>query len=391
MILTKQVQVAWAPSTKKHYESLGYKFTKNGDNLFINPVELPVNSHHKIKVQCDECGEIKETQYRYYRNNCEINNNEKYLCANCMAKREEMLKNKVEKTKQTNLKRYGVEGVGSLPEVREKMKQTCLKKYGVEYVTQSEFYKQKFRQTMQNKYGVNTPLEVKEFLEKAQNTCQEHYGVKIPTQSKEITEKIKATNLEKYGVETALQNQEILQKAKNTTKEHFGVEFSLASKIVRKKGEETLLKRYGVKNPAQSPLIQAKIKKTLFKYDKVRTSKQQKQIFEILSNIYGKVELNFPLGKYSLDCCIKVDDINIDIEYDGWYWHRFSQKDKERDAYVISQGYKVIRIRAGHSIPTKDELNELIEQITKEDLNFLEKIYPEWENQQQKKELKIVN
>ena len=56
-----------------------------------------------------------------------------------------------EKTKQTCLKKYGVEHTFQIPEVKEKIKQTNLKRYGVEYVGQSEIIKEKIYNTQKEK------------------------------------------------------------------------------------------------------------------------------------------------------------------------------------------------------------------------------------------------
>ena len=101
MILTETVMVKWAPSTKKHYESLGYKFSQLGDSFKIPVSQLSSESHYMIEAECDCCGKIKTIQYRYYLNNLNQNNQEKYLCSKCMAKKEEIVAKKINKARQT--------------------------------------------------------------------------------------------------------------------------------------------------------------------------------------------------------------------------------------------------------------------------------------------------
>ena len=388
MILTKELDIKWAPSSKKYYEEKGYKFTKLGDTFTVKVEDLSRSSHYKVKIQCDQCGQIKEIQYRYYLENLSLNNNEKFLCRSCVAKKENVLKEKLKKSKETNLKKYRVENPAGLDWVQEKSKKTCLEKYGVEYVTQTDFQKKKSKETLLQRYGVDTPLENKEFLEKSQNTCLQKYGTKNPMQSKEIREKAEATNQKKYGCRMVLQNSEIHQKAIETTKKHYGVEYSLSAPEVREKGKQTSLQKYGVENPAQSPEIQKKIRRAFFKNGSTRTSKQQKEIFDILKEEYGEeVSLNFPCGIYSLDCFLNLSNCKIDIEYDGWYWHQFIKNhDKSRDDFVNKQGIKIIRIKAGRIIPAKEELLFLINKVINEDLFYYEKIYPEWEQNIKKEE-----
>lgn len=388
MILTKELDIKWAPSSKKHYEEKGYKFTKLGDLFTIRVEDLTKSSHHKILVQCDECGKIKEVQYRYYLANLSLNESGKFLCESCVAKKEDVLKEKIKKSKETNIRKYRVESPAGLDWVQEKSKKTCLEKYGVEYVTQTDFQKKKSKESLLQRYGVDTPLKNKELLEKSQNTCLQKYGTKNPMQSKEVREKAEMTNQKKYGCKMALQNTEIHQKAIDTTKRHYGVEYSLSSSEVREKGKQTSLQKYGVEYPSQSPEIQKKIRRTFFKNGSTRTSKQQKEIFDILKEEYGeKISLNSPCGIYSLDCLLELPDCKIDIEYDGWYWHQFIKShDKDRDDFVNEQDIKIIRIKAGRTIPTKDELLSLINKVVNEDLFYYEKIYPEWERNIKKEE-----
>lgn len=380
MILTEKLTIKWSPASKNHFEKIGYKFTKFGDEIVVNCEELPQNSHKKVKVKCDQCGKEKEIEYRYYINNITINGNNSYLCPKCMANREDMLKEKTKKAQLTNLQRYRAKNPGEIKEFQEKMKKTCLEKYGQEYYIQSDEGKQKIKNTMLEKYGVEKPLEVPEFLEKSKQTCQSHYGVDFSLQSKEVRQKIKETNLQRYGTEIPLKNEEIKKKSENTTFQHFGVTCSLSSEEVREKGKNTMMKLYGVENPAQSPEIQSKIRKTFFKSGKTRTSKQQLHIFNVLNKKYKQVDLNYPLRKYSLDCFFVVDSVKIDVEYDGWYWHQFlKEEDKVRDQFVNNNDIRVVRLKGGTTIPSEEEIIELIEKVIKENLWFIEKIYPEWE------------
>ena len=71
----------------------------------------------------------------------------------------------LEKTKKTNLEKYGVEFYGGTKECQDKMKQTCLERYGVENYTQTEEYKIKSQNTSLEKYGVPYYSQTKEFQE----------------------------------------------------------------------------------------------------------------------------------------------------------------------------------------------------------------------------------
>ena len=117
-------------------------------------------------------------------------------------------------------KKYGAYDVMHIPHILQKIKDTNLKKYGVEFPLQqlkkenSEIY-QKISQTCINKFGVDSPLKNKEVREKIKQTNIQKYGVDYLFKSNIIKEKIKQTNIQKYGVDNPLKNKEIWKKSQD--------------------------------------------------------------------------------------------------------------------------------------------------------------------------------
>ncbi|MPL95082.1 hypothetical protein SDC9_41245 [bioreactor metagenome] len=66
LLLTKTVFIKWCNLNRKRYESLGYTFTKNGDDFEVNVSDLPPSSHAMIEWSCDCCGITKRREYRDY-------------------------------------------------------------------------------------------------------------------------------------------------------------------------------------------------------------------------------------------------------------------------------------------------------------------------------------
>ena len=62
---------------------------------------------------------------------------------------------------------------------------------------------------------------------------------------------------------------------------------------------------------------------------------------------------------------INIDNIKIDIEYDGLYWHSDKQKDRRRDNFVKSKGYKILRVLGNKKdeMPTEKCLLESVEAL----------------------------
>lgn len=66
----------------------------------------------------------------------------------------------------------------------QKRKQTCLKKYGVENCFQSQEKIEKIKLTLIKNYGVDNPSKSNEIKRKKENTCLKHFGVTNASYSK---------------------------------------------------------------------------------------------------------------------------------------------------------------------------------------------------------------
>lgn len=88
--------------------------------------------------------------------------------------KEEEFKLKIEKTKKSNLEKYGVESYTETEEFKQKSKDTCLRKYGETSYMKTKEYKERSAKTCQEKYGVDNFTQSKEYLEKSYKTKKEH-------------------------------------------------------------------------------------------------------------------------------------------------------------------------------------------------------------------------
>jgi len=184
----------------------------------------------------------------------------------------------------------------------------------------------------------------------------ERYGVEHQMQLDEVKNKIKQTNLDRYGVEYPPQNEEVKNKIKNTN-----------------------LERYGVKYPAQNKEIQEKTRKTFYNNGTCPTSSQQLEIYNQLKNNNYIVELNYPISRCSLDIALFINNININIEYDAWKWHD-PKKDRKRDEFLKSQGWKILRIKSGHKIPSLEQIQEGIFKLVNTDRTYTQIILDDWKD-----------
>jgi len=163
------------------------------------------------------------------------------------------------------------------------------------------------------------------------------------------SKKMEDSMLDIYGVAHALQYPEFTQKYENTCIEKFGCKKHLASKQVREK----ILNSY-------------------YQHGTCPTSSQQIEVALMLPNIYGNCDMNVPCGDALLDCVMDIDGVKVDVEYDGSYWHRDMQKDRRRDEYVKSQGYKVLRIKSRRAIPTQTQIKEKIDYLVRGNHSYTE-------------------
>jgi len=84
---------------------------------------------------------------------------------------------------------------------QEKVKETINKKYGVNNVFELNEIKEKKKQTNLKKYGTTTPQNLPEFIEKRKKTNIEKYGTPNPQNLPQFIKKKKQTLMKKYGVE----------------------------------------------------------------------------------------------------------------------------------------------------------------------------------------------
>lgn len=331
LVENQKVEVHWCPANRKRYESFGYIYTGMRDSLIINAEHLSPKSAVKVLAKCDYCGKIYQTSYKLYMDGTKVNG--KACCKNCNPKkREEIMlekhgyKNPFEskevqdRIKIANLQKFGFENPAQAPEVQEKIITTNLEKYGVPYSIMSESTKEKTKQTNIKKFGAENPFENKEIQEKARETMLEKHGVINASYIPDVVEKRKQTSLEKRGVPS----------------------------------------------PFQDPVVIKKIRESLYQNGKVPSSNAERELCKLLIEMYGedKCTPSYPFDNLSFDCLVQINGIKIDIEYDGWYWHKNRQEeDKRRNYFLMRRGFKIIRFQAEKAIPTKEQIQQTVSEL----------------------------
>ena len=206
--------------------------------------------------------------------------------------------------------------------------------------------KKKSRYTMIERYGQSHYSKTEEFKQRTKETCLKNYGVENPSQSSIIQEKKKQTNLNKFGTEWYTQSEQFKDKCVET---------------------------YGVSNPMQSLLIQEKATQTLCRNGEVPVSKEEAKLGKLLWEIFGEdnIMASVPFHRFTMDYVLSINNNQIDIEYDGYYWHNSrKQYDRTRDEVLKSYGYKILRIVSKGHMPTKDQVIEAVEYLLQPQHDF---------------------
>lgn len=139
-----------------------------------------------------------------------------------------------------------------------------------------------------------------------------------------------------------------------------------------------MLDKYGVENAMFDSSLKEKCMKSCCRNGSIPTSKAQLQTFNFLSEEYENCHLNFLESNMYLDCVVMFDDLKIDVEYDGWYWHQDPEKDKRRDDLLFKKGYKILRVKGGKIPPSKDSLLEAVRKLIDTEQTYLELILSDY-------------
>jgi predicted XRE-type DNA-binding protein len=178
----------------------------------------------------------------------------KNACNYCRKTNPKNISETLEKRKQTNFERYGVEHSTQSDEIKEKMKQNRLERYGGE-----EGFKEKIKQTNIKKYGVEYATQSDEVKEKTKQTNLKKYGVEYATQSNEVKEKMRLTNIQKYEVEYPTQSNEVKEKMRLTNIQKYEVESPPQSNDIKPEVKDINIEKYGVEVPNQLAVFEAKV------------------------------------------------------------------------------------------------------------------------------------
>ena len=308
---------SWENNKESRLEqSKATKLERYGDENYNNSEKnkLTQIEHFGSVEKAHKVGAEKSKKTKLERYGNEVYNNSEKSSQTWLSKTDKEIEEIVNKRKETNLLKYGVEVPTQNEEIANKIKQswnnkseeeiqefvnkvksTKLKLYGDETYSNGE----KCAETWNSK----SEAELKEIEEKRKYTNLKIYGVNFASQNEDVKNKIKETNLERYGKEHATQSEQIKEKTKNTNLKKWGVEYPILTKEIKDKARKTLLDNYGVEHPSYSNELLNKAKIT--KENKINFAKSQ--------NLLTVSELSMKFNRHEKTILHAVERLNISV------------------------------------------------------------------------------
>lgn len=156
------------------------------------------------------------------------------------------------------------------------------------------------------KYGVDNISKVDEIKEKKKQTHIKHYG----TENNFGLESVKQTIINKYGIDNISKLDEIKENKKHTTFLHYGVEYYILHPIAREKRKslESIIKEHETKK----------------KNGSYKNSNEEDYVYILLQKKFGKeniIRQYIDNIKYPFKCDFYIKNYDIYIEYNGYCSH----------------------------------------------------------------------
>lgn len=221
------------------------------------------------------------------------------------------------KSRETNIKRYGVIAPLQNKEVYKKMQNTCIRKYGVDCIGKSKEIHDKVKETNLKKYGIEYPLQNKEIHDKTIEA-----GLKNKSYLKAVP-KVKKTKLERYGNENYHNAEKSSETKRNWTDEQ---KSQYVSRV-----KNTKLKRYG--DPNYNNHEQASETKKKNGTLGAEVSKFESNWIEYIRKHYPNYTIitQYKDKRYPWKCDCYIVELDLFIEFQGSYYHNWRPFDNSKE------------------------------------------------------------
>ena len=309
----------------------------------------------------------------------------------CAAKSEERRK----KIEATTLKRYGSTCFLSSNEGKQKRNEWC-KMQGVENPFQLNWINEKRGRTMIKKYGHEFTQQCPELIEKCRETCRKHFGTDHQWASEEIRKKNYETIKKRFGVENVFLVDSIKEKQRITfrTQRYNDIAankkviplFSLEDFINCENPKQTVFRWKCIENGHNHEFESLLDENTLRRYGaparcwechpniSIGFSVKETEVLDFIkSHCDYEVLHRSPMNRRIVpgrEIDILIPEKKLGIEFDGIFFHSFSEdseeaKDKQiiKTDYFESIGWKLIHINEDEWDNKKDIVESRILSI----------------------------
>jgi len=210
------------------------------------------------------------------------------------------------KTKETNIKKYNVEHVSQRNDIKEQKKTKSIIKYGVECPFQNDEIKEKSRKTNRQTFGVDYPTQNIEIRRKIERTNLKRYGVNNPFELTEIKDYIKKIKYEKF----LLKIKKLLNYLDLELCSDYKGEFDNINIKCKKCNNIFINKWNNIQQGSSCPYCTI-----------VGKSKYEIDLINFVNSLNLKIIENDRIIIKPLELDIYISSKNIAIEFDGLYWH----------------------------------------------------------------------
>jgi hypothetical protein len=311
-----------------------------------------------------------------------------YCSKKCVMSDAEVVSDRNMKSKETSLKKWGVDNPMKSEAVKKTQQNSIMIKWGVDNYTKTEEYKKNEEKRNLEKYGKKFYLQTDDFKKKSEESNLSKRGLSHHMKDKEVVEKYKDNSLKKWGVDNYTKTEDFKERMKSYFKSE---SFFENLEIQDKKREEKELQFY--ENYIENELLS--IGNGLLTYkcfdcdNSFTISKQllylrnkkerlictncnpkignnisvtEKELLNFIRDNYqGEIIENYK-DKYEID--VFLPEINLGFEYNGLWFHSVNFKNKfyhqEKYLHFRNKNISVVNIWEDDWANKKDIVESMI-------------------------------
>ncbi len=287
-----------------------------GDTVKVSSLDLQNGTSIKVTGLCFYCGKEKIISKKAYNSQTD-NNKKKFTCSKSCS---------LLKSKETNLKKWGVENPFQSEEIKGKIKRSNIKKWGVENPQQSDIIKEKTLVTNLKRWGYKKPSMSDGVKSKVKQTNNIKFGFDYPAQSEDIKKKMLSSCYDRWGVYNFSKTdkfKEILYKRS----------FDKMIKKLKKHGEllDSNKSEYKIKCGKCSSeflILYSLMYNRIMNGEIVCTECNPKnkpikenELYDFISDNYDGEIVKNQRKLISNELDIYLPDLKLAFEFNGLYWH----------------------------------------------------------------------